>query len=107
MSAWLALTDSAVAVSVSEDGDTILPAMLRAEPGTPPPFASMGLDGTRYYTLLGEAMRENDDEELSEDMRDALADVIEVAAELYERLQIDVTFTERGIEIDTDMSLAD
>ena len=106
-SAWLALTDSAVAVSVSEDGETILPAMLRAEPGTPPPFASMGLDGTRYYTLLGEAMRENDDEELSEDMRDALADVIEVAADFYERLQIDVTFTERGIEIDTDMSLAD
>ena len=106
-SAWLALTDSAVAVSVSEDGDTILPAMLRAEPGTPPPFASMGLDGTRYYTLLGEAMRENDDEELSEDMRDALADVIDVAAEFYERLKIDVTFTERGIEIDTDMSLAD
>jgi hypothetical protein len=106
-SAWLALTDSAVAVSVSEDGDSILPAMLRAEPGTPPPFASMGLDGTRYYTLLGEAMRENDDEELSEDMRDALADVIDVAADFYERLQIDVTFTDRGIEIDTDMSLAD
>jgi hypothetical protein len=106
-SAWLALTDSAVAVSVHEDGDSILPAMLRAEPGTPPPFASMGLDGTRYYTLLGEAMRENDDEELSEDMRDALADVIDVAADFYERLQIDVTFTERGVEIDTDMSLAD
>jgi hypothetical protein len=106
-SAWIALTDSAVAVSVSEAGDTILPAMLRAEPGVPPPFASMGLDGTRYYTLLGEAMRENDDEELSEDMRDALADVIDVAADFYERLQIDVTFTERGVEIDTDMNLAD
>ena len=106
-SAWIALTDSAVAISVSDDADTILPAMLRAEPGAPPPFASMGLDGERYYTLLGEAMRENDDEELSEDMREALADVIDVAADFYERLQIDLTFTERGIEIDTDMSLAE
>jgi hypothetical protein len=106
-SAWIALTDSAVAISVSEEGDTFLAAMLQAEPGVPPPFASMGLDGTRYYTLLGEAMRGNDDEDLSEDMREALADVIDVAAEFYERLQIDVTFTERGIEIDTDMNLAD
>jgi hypothetical protein len=106
-SAWIALTESAIAVSVNEGGDSMVPAMLRAEPGAPPPFMSMGLDGTKYYTLLGEAMRESDDEELSSEMRDALADVIEIAAEFYERLQIDVTFTARGIEIDTDMSLAD
>ena len=106
-SAWIALTESAIAVSVNEAGDTMLPAMLRAEPGAPPPFVSMGLDGTKYYNLLGEAMRESDDEEVSEEMRDALADVMEIAAEFYERLQVDMTFTARGIEIDTDMSLAD
>ena len=106
-SAWVALTDSAIAVSVSEDGETVLPAMLQAEGATPSPFMSVGLDGARYYALLGEAMREDDDEELSEEMREAVADVISVAAEFYERLQVDVTFTERGIEIDTDMTLAD
>jgi hypothetical protein len=106
-SAWVALTESAVAVSVSENGAAVLPAMLRSAPGTPPPFVSMGLDGTKYYTALGEAMRESDDEELSEEMRDALSDVLDVAAEFYERLQVDVNFTARGIEIDTDMILAD
>jgi hypothetical protein len=106
-SAWVALTDSAIAVSVSEDGETVLPAMLQAEGATPSPFMSVGLDGARYYALLGEAMREDDDEEMSEEMREAVADVISVAAEFYERLQVDVTFTERGIEIDTDMTLAD
>lgn len=106
-SAWVALTDSAIAVSVSEDGETVLPAMLQAEGATPSPFMSVGLDGARYYALLGEAMREDDDEEMSEEMREAVADVISVAAEFYERLQVDVTFTKRGIEIDTDMTLAD
>jgi hypothetical protein len=106
-SAWVALTDSAIAVSVSEDGETVLPAMLQAEGATPSPFMSVGLDGARYYALLGEAMREGDDEEMSDEMREAVADVISVAAEFYERLQVDVTFTERGIEIDTDMTLAD
>ncbi|MDH4005622.1 MAG: hypothetical protein OEV32_12335, partial [Gammaproteobacteria bacterium] len=106
-SAWIALTDSAIALSVSEDGETVLPAMLKAEGVTPPPFMSMGLDGARYYTALAAAMREDDDEEMSEEMREALSDVMTVAADFYERLQIDVTFTDRGIEIDTDMSLAD
>jgi hypothetical protein len=106
-SAWIALTDSAIAVSVSEDAETVLPALLQSEGATPPPFMSMGLDGARYYTLLAEAMREDDDDEMSEEMRKAVSDVITVGAEFYERLQIDVAFTERGIEIDTDMSLAD
>jgi hypothetical protein len=106
-SASIALTESAIAVSVSEDGDVILPSLLRAEAGAPPPFISMGLDAARYYSLVGEAMRESSDEDLSEEMRDALSEVIAVAADFYDRLQIDVTFTDRGIEIDTDMSLAD
>ena len=106
-SAWVALTDSAIAVSVSENGESVLPTLLQAEGVTPPPFMSMGLDGARYYTLLGEAMREGDDEEMSEEMREAVSDVITVAADFYERLQVDVTFTKRGIEIDSDMTLAD
>ena len=106
-SAWIGLTDSAIAVSVSEDGETILPELLRADAATPPPFMSVGVDAARYYTLLGEAMHESEDEEMSDAMRDALSEVMNVAADFYERLQIDVTFTDRGIEIDTDMSLAD
>jgi hypothetical protein len=106
-SAWIALTDSAIALSVSEDGDMVLPSLLKAESGAPPPFMSVGVDAERYYKMLGEAMRESDDEEMPEEMRDALAEIIDVAADFYERLQIDVTFTDRGIEIDTDMSLAD
>lgn len=105
--AWIALADSAIAISVSDDAATALPALLSAESAMPPPFASMGLDGKRYYSLLGEAMRSSDDEEMSEEMRDAVSDIFEVAAELYERLEMDVSFTDRGIAMELDVSLAD
>ena len=106
-SAWIALTESAIALSVGEDAETVLPALLDAEGAVPPPFMSMGLDGERYYALLAEAMRADEDEEMSKEMREAVSAVMSAAAVFYERLQIDVTFTERGIEIDTDMTLAD
>jgi len=105
--AWVALSESAIALSVSEDAETALPTLLKAEAGVPPPFMSVGIDGARYYSLVGEAMRASDDEEMSEEMREALSDVLAVAEEFYERLQIDVTFTARGIEIDSDANFAD
>ena len=67
----------------------------------------MGLDGEQYYSLLGDAMRASDDKEMSEEMREAMSDILAAAAEFYERLEVDVTFTRRGIEIDSDMNLAD
>ena len=105
--AWVALTGSALAVSVSEDAETSLPALIKAPGSTPPPFVSVGLDGARYYMLLGAAMRSSEDEDMSEQMRDAMSEVFDAAADFYDRLQVDVTFTKRGIEIDSDVTLAD
>mgnify|MGYP001811702547 FL=1 len=68
---------------------------------------SIGLDGEQYYKLIGDAMRASDDEEMSEEMRAGVSKLLVAAAELYERLQVDVTFTERGIEMDSDVTLAD
>jgi hypothetical protein len=105
--AWVALTESAIALAVGENGEAMLPMLLKAESGSPPPFMSVGLDGERYYELLGDAMRASDDEEMSEEMRASVSEILAVAAELYERLEVDVTFTARGIEIDSDMHLAE
>jgi len=44
---------------------------------------------------------------MSEQMRAAVLDVLDVAADFYERLQVDVTFTARGVEIDSDVTLSD
>ena len=106
-SAWIAMTDSAIALSVSDDAETALPALLAAEGAMPAPFVSAGIDAAQYYKLLGEAMRTSDDEEMTEEMREVMSDVFDAAADFYERIKLDVTFTERGIEIDTDMTLSD
>ena len=106
-SAWIALSDSAIALSVSEDGETALPKLLSAAGATPPPFVSVCLDAAQYYKLLGDAMRADDDEDMPEEMRAALSGVFEAAADFYDRIKADVTFTVRGIEIDTDMTLSD
>ena len=84
-----------------------MPALIKAPGSTPPPFVSVGLDGARYYMLLGAAMRSSEDEDMSEQMRDAMSGVFDAAADFYDRLQVDVTFTKRGIEIDSDVTLAD
>ena len=89
-SAWVALTGSALAVSVSEDAETSLPALIKASGSTPPPFMSVGLDGARYYSLLGAAMRSGEDDEMSEAMRDAMSEVFDAAADFYDRLQVDL-----------------
>lgn len=105
--AWIALTESAIAVSVGDTGEMALPALLTATGGTPPPFVSVGIDAAQYYTLLGEAMRTSDDEEMPERMREAVSDVLEAAADFYDRLKVDVIFTAHGVEVDTDMTLSD
>jgi hypothetical protein len=105
--AWVALTESAIALSVSEDAEAALPALLAAESKTPAPFVSADIDAAQYYSLLGEAMRTSDDEEMSEEMREVMSEVFDAAADFYDRIRVDVTFTGRGIEIDTDLALSD
>ncbi len=106
-SAWIALTDTLLAVSLSEDGETALPVLLRSESASPPPFVSVGLDAARYYAMLGEALAQSEDEELSEELQAAIAELLVAAGDFYSRLAVDVRFTARGIEMDVDMMLAE
>ena len=94
-------------MSVGDAGETTLPKLLTAAGGTPPPFVSVGVDAAQYYKLLGDAMQASDEEEMPEEMRAALSDVFEAAADFYDRVRADVRFTDRGIEVDTDLTLSD
>ena len=105
--AWVALTDRLLAMSVGEDAEDALPPLVNADGASPPPFISVGFDARQYYSLMAEAMNISDDQEMSEDMRDAVADVLVAAGDIYATMQMDVTFTSRGIEIHADLVLAD
>jgi hypothetical protein len=109
--AFAALSESALAVAVGAGAEQVAEAMLTAESAATRPFASFSMDAGRYYALMGDAvMRAKPDESeepLPEELRSAIRDLMLSSGELYDRMAIDVHFTEQGIEISSRMTLAD
>ena len=109
VSTYLAMSDDALALSVGEGVEEKLTDMLEAASHEPPPFMSMTVDARQYYALVGKAVAAADDGENapSKDMRAALQDAMVAIADIINRMTIHVRFTSRGIEIESDMTLAD
>ena len=109
--AFAALSDSALAVAIGNGAAEAAEALLTAEPDASRPFASFSMDAKRYYELMGNAVMhadsEKDEEPMPEELRTAIRDIMVSSGELYERMVVDVHFTERGIEIGSKMALAD
>jgi hypothetical protein len=101
ISAFAALTDGAVAVSVGEESESEVQGMLGAEGATPPPFMSFSIDAARYYSFMGEAIAVGDDGEdaPTPEMKAALNELMQSIADLYDRMSGDVLFTANGIEM--------
>lgn len=105
---YAAMVDDAVAISVGADAEDRVTAVLKAESAAPPPVFSMSMDAGRYYALIGETMvLEPDDEaaELSLEARTALRDAMLAIGELYDRMAVDLRFTERGAEFESRVTL--
>lgn len=105
--AWIALTDDALAISVSEDGDARLPELLAAESTSPPPFMSMNMDAARYYALVAESMSAASADGETADFEAAMSEMMIDIGSLYDRFMVDVHFTARGIEVSMDTTFAD
>lgn len=105
-SAWIALSESALALSVSPEAEKDLPKLLQADSVSPPPFLNIDVDAESYYTMVAETMK-NRDGDVNEEMRAAMAEVLVAAAEFYDRFGVRVDFTDRGVEVSSDVTLAD
>ena len=109
--AFTALSESALAVAVGTGAKQAVEAMLSAEPVASRPFASFSMDAQRYYELMGDAVMQAEadegEEPMPEELRSAIRDIMVSSRELYERMVVNVHFTERGIEISSRMALAD
>lgn len=107
--AYVAMNDGALAISVGEGTEVGLAKMMEAKAGDPPPFMSMQMDAGRYYSFIGEAMMASN--ELSADspaeVNAAVGDIMQGISELADRLSFNVNFTDRGIEVPTELTLAD
>ena len=109
--AFAALSDSALAVAVGDGAERAVEAMLAAEAAASRPFASFSMDARRYYELMGDAVMRSkpdaEEEQLPEEIRASIRDIMRASSGLYERMAINVHFTKRGIEISSKMALAD
>jgi len=102
MTAFAALNEGGLAVSMGDDAETQVQGMLSADAATPPPFMSFSVDAARYYSFMGEAIAAGEagaDDEPTPEMQDALTEMMNSIADFYDRMSIDVLFTENGIEM--------
>ena len=107
---FVAMTDNALAMSVGDGAESELSGMLTADAEDDGTFFSFSMDAARYYTFIGEAMAaaETDDENpMSPALRAAMQDMVLAVADIYDRMSVDVRFTEKGIVIDSSVTLGE
>jgi hypothetical protein len=111
MTAFAALTESALAIAMGDDPEDDLVAMLEAEVSDNMPFMSFSMDSARYYAFIGDAIATAETEEgetaPSPEMQAALRDIMNTVGSLYERMAVNVYFTANGIEFKSVQDIAD
>jgi len=71
----------------------------------------MNMDSARYYSMMGEAMAQEssdaEEDKMPKAINEAMREIMILSGSMYERMSVDVLFTERGIEIGGRMQLSD
>jgi hypothetical protein len=105
--AYVAMSESALALSFGNGSEAELETMLAAAPTEPTPFMSLDMDAGRYYGFIGDAMTLTDDTEQPPELVKAQGEVMQAFAKIFSRIYFDVLFTERGVEMPSTVHLAD
>ena len=110
-SPYVAMTENALAIGLGESAGEELQKMLAVEAKEAGPLMSFSMDAARYYSFIGDAvaMAEQDDDGKAPppEIQAAVNDIMDVISELYDRMSVDVDLTERGIELNSSVTLKD
>lgn len=102
---FVALTDDTLALATGDGSRQRIERVLAAKSADPAPFMSFAGDAGRYYGMVGEAVdTAGDTAELSPEARAAIRDSMQALAAVYDRLQVDVRFTRRGVTVDAGLT---
>ena len=102
----VAMTDSAIALSVGDGIEDKLGDMLQAKVSDPSPFMTFDMDAARYYNFIGDAMlADGGGMDAMPELREATQAIMDMARESFSRLSITVDFTEHGIELQSTVHL--
>jgi hypothetical protein len=107
---FVALTENALAIGIGENAEQALEDMLAVKSDEAGPFMSFSMDAARYYSFIGDAIAaaEQDDEDAPPpEIQAAVNDMMDIISKLYDRMSIDVDLTERGIELNSSVTLKD
>lgn len=109
--AYVAMTESALAISVGDGAPERLSELLQSPAAPSQPIVSIRLDAQRYYEFMSEAMKAGNaasgEEEMSEELQDAASTVMTGIGDAMDRISVDVTLTNRGIELPASVTLQD
>lgn len=105
--AWMAMNDNALALAVGKGAEDKVGGMLVESAGNPPPFLAMHMDASRYYSFVGEAMMQRDNEEMTPELGEAVRELMQNLAALIDRVSVTINFTDRGVEMPTVTTLKD
>lgn len=101
----IAMTDSAVAISVGEGTEARLSEMLAASVSEPSPFMTFDMDAARYYEFIGDAMMADQDLQSQPELQESVQAMFAAIQDGVSRVSITVDFTEHGIELNSTVSL--
>lgn len=107
---FVALNDDALALSIGDGASAEAGSILQASTSEKMPFMSFTMDAKRYYSMVGDAMLAAPDDEvegLSPEARDAMRKLMVIGGKMYDRLSLDVMFTERGLELESKVTVGD
>ncbi len=101
------MNDDAIAMSVGDGAQAQLSGMLSADAADDGTFFSFSMDAGRYYAFLGEAMTVANDEDnpMSPKFKAAMQDMMLAISEIYDRMSVDVRFTDDGVVMDSVVTL--
>jgi len=106
---FIAMTDSALVISVGDDAEAKIASMLGGPIDERPPFMSVAIDAKRYYSFVRDAMAAGNDGDKAPPVavREAMQDAMQAVSSMYERMVMDIRFTSRGVEMDGTVTVAD
>ena len=106
MTVHMAMTDSAIALSLGESDDK-LSAMLDADVADPAPFMTMDMDAARYYEFINAVMAAAPQSGENAAMTEAIAGLYATMSETMDRMAMSIDFTDNGVEMSSTVTLAD
>ncbi|MGI9220778.1 MAG: hypothetical protein ACR2QS_07060 [Woeseiaceae bacterium] len=107
---YVAMNDDALSMSIGDGAETKLGDMLEAEASDNGTVFNFSVDANRYYTFIGEAMTQAEpdpENPMSPEFQAAMQDVMLAIADMYDRMTVDMRFTEDGVVFDSVVMLGE